>query len=361
MAKQFSNTSTRLRLRAYRRIGVNVGVIRLASFAMCGAQAMGFAAGLGVSDTSYADELQAIDSALNHPSYSHQVSYDRGLYQETYLVDDLTLTFRPVSHTFNYEFSILPNWTLGISRYQAFGEVSNELPLPPGSRERYARLEADHNVVSHNLYGVRYIQNHWLSLGYAVAQDDRTVLFRSPNKAYRLEDFLTTHTLSLGAGTSRYVEAWVLSMHGYLDYQRSDNQFEFAFAEGTLENRALSNTEVNQTSKGYVGSLGVQAGYDIYMGDVLIHPSVGWSHMRTLSGEVDAFQQVGMRHTTPERTSQFSESSEEQSQADANPASQWSLGTSVYWSQGWLRVSRQHTAGTATAEDIYSLGLGWRF
>jgi len=288
----------------------------------------------------------------------HHLTAEKSQYHESYEIDDVTLAFQPVTWLLGYGFSVNPNWTLGYQGYRTQGEVEDLLPLPPENGVPFGRLTGEHEFTSHSIYATRGFGNRWLGVSFALGQESRAVEFRSPNKAYRLSDETTYKTLSLNAGQSFFYDAWVLTAQTYFDYQTTLNQYDFHFADGPRENRLVSDLLVDQDSAGYIGSLSFSAGYDLFVWDLTLHPSITWSHTRTLYGDINAFQQSGQRQINPEQVTQFSESDQSTMNSEANPSSVWRLATSVYWSSGWLNVSRQHVAGGAFGDDVFSLGVG---
>jgi len=296
------------------------------------------------------------------PKYSHNFSYERSQYEEEYLIDDLTLTFRPISNSAGYELSIWPNWSAGFGLYKSFGEISDTLsPGPNSQNDQNSRVEAEHRIASQNLYLYRYFEAWWASISYIQGQDEQIITFRSPNKVFQLEDDSRYQTYSLGAGKSIYTGQWVVGLHGYLDYQQSESDYRYVLGEGTVLNRVVSDTNTDENSVGFVGTIGINGGYDFYLNNFTISPNLAWSHTRTLDGEVNQFQQSQNRFVTTDRTTSIGEESESVRDSEANPISIWTLSTSVMWGNWWLRGSRQHTAGAPANEDVYGIAVGWRF
>lgn len=301
-------------------------------------------------------------AAETTPNYGHSISYERSQYEEEYLIEDLTLTFKPVANSVNYEFSIWPNWTFGIGHYQSQGEIDDTLPADADSLlARNATVEAEHEIKNHNLYVYRYFDSWWSSLSYIRGEDDQVITFRSPNKVFRLEDDTEYQTYSLGIGRTFYMGQWVLGAHGYLDYQNTHSDYRYVLGQGTVSNRLVTSTNTDEHSVGYIGTVGANAGYDFTINSLMLSPNLAWSHTRTLDGEVNQFQQSQNRLVTTDRTTSIGEESESIRNSAANPISIWTASTSILWGNGWLRISRQHTSGAPFNEDVYGMALGWRF
>ena len=294
------------------------------------------------------------------PKYSHNFSYERSQYEEEYLIEGVPLTFRPISNSVGYQLSIWPSWSVGLGLYKSHGEINDIDPIETTNQDvRYSRVQAEHNITSQNIYLYRYFESWWASISYIQGQDEQIISFRSPNKVFQLEDDSRYQTYSIGAGKSFYKGQWILGLHGYLDYQQSKSDYSLHLGQGTVTNRVVTDTNADEHSVGYVGTVGLSGGYDFYLNNFTISPNVSWSHTRTLDGEVNQFQQSQDRYVTTDRTTVVGEESVRNS--EANPISIWTLSTSVMWGNWWLRGSRQHTAGAPANEDVYGIAVGWRF
>lgn len=294
------------------------------------------------------------------PTFSYSFSYERSQYEEEYLIENVPLTFRPISNSLGYELSIWPNWSVGLGLYQSHGEINDIDPIETNNQDiRYSRVAAEHDITSQNIYLYHYFESWWASISYIQGQDEQVITFRSPNKAFQLEDDSHYQTYSIGAGKSIYTGQWVVGLHGYLDYQQSQSDYSLHLGQGTITDRVVTDINADEHSVGYVGTVGLNGGYDFYLNDFTISPNVAWSHTRTLDGEVNQFQQSQDRYVTTDRTTIVGEESVRNS--EANPTSIWTLSTSVMWGNWWLRGSRQHTAGAPANEDVYGIAVGWRF
>lgn len=296
------------------------------------------------------------------PDYSHDIYYERSHYKETYTVQNLTLTFRSAANAIGYEFFIWPNWSLGTSLYQSSGDVNDAVSLNENSNSLInSRIEAEHTINSQTVYLYRYFGRWWLTASYTEGKDEQEMTFLGTSRTLRVQDDSHYQTYSSGLGWSFFSGQWSLGIQSYLDYQADQNKYQTITEQGNSLNPVTSSTNQDENFTGYIGTIGINSTYDFRFGSLTFSPNLAWSHTRTIDGEIHQFQQSQNRLATTDRNNAINEETESIEESEADPVSIWTVSTRFKWHNGWLRLSRQHTAGDPSEEDIYNVAMGWRF